>query len=387
MPRPHYTYLDLARGLAALAVFAGHLRAFVFVDFQQAGQLGLIWKIFYFLTGLGHSAVMVFFVLSGFLIGKNVARSVRAGQWSWLDYAIKRMTRLWLVLLPALVLTAVLDQCGQHLIPNPVFYSGALYDTFHSGPTPDATVIAYDFKTFVLNALFLQMIAAPTFGTNGPLWSLANEFWYYAFFPLLLLTVAANSKAIHRIAYAAIAVVLCWLLPFWLLTAGMVWLFGYLAWEVGERVRFPNHLTRKATAATTLCVFVAVLVWAQLGGGGDYSDFMIGAAFAFLLIGMAHAEIQNKWLLGISTSLAAMSYTLYLVHFPAAALLASLLLRGQRFAPSIAACVIYTALTAAILFYAWLVYLAFERHTANVQRGLVTFVAPCRNSTTTTQLL
>ena len=76
MPRPHYTYLDLARGLAAPAVFAGHLRAFVFVDFQQAGQLGLFWKIFYFLTGLGHSAVMVFFVLSGFLIGENVARSV-----------------------------------------------------------------------------------------------------------------------------------------------------------------------------------------------------------------------------------------------------------------------------------------------------------------------
>jgi peptidoglycan/LPS O-acetylase OafA/YrhL len=66
---------------------------------------------------------MVFFVPSGFLIGKNVTRSVKAGQWSWLDYAIKRMTRLWLVLLPALVLTAVLDQCGQHLIPNPVFYS------------------------------------------------------------------------------------------------------------------------------------------------------------------------------------------------------------------------------------------------------------------------
>jgi peptidoglycan/LPS O-acetylase OafA/YrhL len=383
----HYTYLDLARGLAALAVFVGHLRGFVFVDFQLAGGMGPLWKIFYFVTGLGHSAVILFFVLSGFLIGRNVARSLRSGQWSWLDYAIKRMTRLWLVLLPALVLTAVLDQCGQHLIPNPIFYSGALYDTFHSGPMPDATVIAYDFKTFVLNALFLQMIAAPTFGTNGPLWSLANEFWYYAFFPLLLLTVARNSKAIHRIAYVAIAVVLCWLLPFWLLRAGMVWLFGYFAWEVSERVRFPNRLTRTVTVAAMFSVFVAVLAWARLGGGGDYNDFMIGAAFAFLLIGMTHAEIQNKWLLGLSTSLAAMSYTLYLVHFPAAAFLTTLLLRGQRFAPSIAACVIYAALIAAILFYAWLVYLAFERHTARVQRQLLALVAFRRNFTTTTQLL
>src|SRR5207302_10791525 len=29
--------------------------------------------------------------------------------------------------------------------------------------------------------------AVPAFGTNGPLWSLAFEFWFYALYPLLLL--------------------------------------------------------------------------------------------------------------------------------------------------------------------------------------------------------
>jgi hypothetical protein len=66
-------HLDLLRGLAALLVLAGHLRAYIFqsaVDLEQAGlQLGVLGKVFYFATELGHQAVMVFFALSGYLVG------------------------------------------------------------------------------------------------------------------------------------------------------------------------------------------------------------------------------------------------------------------------------------------------------------------------------
>ena len=37
-----------------------------------------------------------------------------------------------------------------------------------------------------MNAFFLQTIVGPTFGSNGPLWSLAYEWWYYVLFPLAL---------------------------------------------------------------------------------------------------------------------------------------------------------------------------------------------------------
>jgi peptidoglycan/LPS O-acetylase OafA/YrhL len=67
-----WPYLDLARGVAALLVAISHLRAFSFVDFHQADHPRLIWSCFYFLTGFGHQAVMVFFVLSGFLVGGTV---------------------------------------------------------------------------------------------------------------------------------------------------------------------------------------------------------------------------------------------------------------------------------------------------------------------------
>jgi peptidoglycan/LPS O-acetylase OafA/YrhL len=98
--RSWWPYLDLARGLAALLVAMGHLRGFVFVDFPTLEHPGLVWSVFYFATGFGHQAVMAFFVLSGFLVGGTVVSRTEAGQWSWSDYAITRMTRLWIVLLP-----------------------------------------------------------------------------------------------------------------------------------------------------------------------------------------------------------------------------------------------------------------------------------------------
>jgi peptidoglycan/LPS O-acetylase OafA/YrhL len=70
--------LDLVRGLSALVVMAGHLRAFIFEDFGNLATPGPLSKIFYFITGLGHQAVMVFFVLSGYFVGGAVCKALRS---------------------------------------------------------------------------------------------------------------------------------------------------------------------------------------------------------------------------------------------------------------------------------------------------------------------
>ena len=51
------------------------------------------------------------------------------------------------------------------------------------------------------NIFFLQGIYTPTFGTDGALWSLANEFWYYLLFPLGL--IALRSRAVRCSAGSA----------------------------------------------------------------------------------------------------------------------------------------------------------------------------------------
>jgi peptidoglycan/LPS O-acetylase OafA/YrhL len=64
---------------------------------------------------IGHEAVMVFFVLSGFLVGGSVLKLMSRDLWSWNNYLIKRLTRLWIVLIPALLLGLALDLGGSHI--------------------------------------------------------------------------------------------------------------------------------------------------------------------------------------------------------------------------------------------------------------------------------
>ena len=77
-------HLDLVRGAAALLVMLGHLRNLFFVDFSEvASNANPLVKLVYLATGFSHYAVMIFFVLSGFLVGGGVLRGRIDGKWSW----------------------------------------------------------------------------------------------------------------------------------------------------------------------------------------------------------------------------------------------------------------------------------------------------------------
>ena len=213
--------LDLARGLAALAVCADHLRAFFFVDWPQAADRGWFNAVFYLVTAYGHQAVIVFFVLSGFFVAGSVTSACLEGGWSWPKYAATRLTRLWIVLLPALAATALLDYAGRALCHG-AGYDGTLMHLVTSGPAAYRPV-ALGLKTFLGNLFFLQTVSVPYYGTNAPLWSLANEFWYYALFPLGLIALRGGPR---RLLHAVLFCLVAALLPRDMLRLGVPWLFG-----------------------------------------------------------------------------------------------------------------------------------------------------------------
>lgn len=126
-PNSFSVHLDALRGLAALAVFWGHLRALLFVEFNAVDRKSAGVKAAYFLDGFGHLAVMVFFVLSGYLISASVIRAHAQGRWSWSWYGLNRATRLYVVLIPALLLTVVWDQAGMRLWGSGTVYELSLY--------------------------------------------------------------------------------------------------------------------------------------------------------------------------------------------------------------------------------------------------------------------
>lgn len=120
--------LDLVRGVSAIIVLLAHVRGFVLVDYGEVEGAGTFTRAFYFATGVHHEAVMVFFVLSGYFVGGSVLESLRAGRFRPANYALARLSRLWVVLIPALLLTLGADFSGMRL--NPDAYAGAYREAF-----------------------------------------------------------------------------------------------------------------------------------------------------------------------------------------------------------------------------------------------------------------
>ncbi len=346
-------HLDAVRGLAAIAVFLGHWRTFWWPHYN-AGATSLPVRLGYFLTGFPHEAVIVFFVLSGFLVGGSVLRSI--GKWQWRGYLITRLSRLWTVLIPALVIGGALDVWGGRNLGLP-FYTGhsvAIYWDVAARLSP---------ATFACNALFLQTINCEPLGSNGVLWSLANEFWYYLIFPMIVLAIFGKERLIIRIAYLALAAV-C------LVFVGRSIAFLFVIWLMGAAISVVPRL--KLPRWQVLCLQTGLLLVA-IGGAlfsrfakGLAADFVLGVTFSAFVWAIASSEGRAASMYArISGFISAMSYTLYLVHLPALVFVSSYLIQTKLSIP------LMGFISAGIVaVYSYILYFVFEKRTPQV-RALV----------------
>ncbi len=322
--------LDLIRGISALLVLMGHARNFLFVDSAGILNPNLPSKVFYLLTSLHHQAVMVFFVLSGYFVGGSVLGALRKGKFTWQDYALARMSRLWVVLIPALFLTLGLDLLGRSVVPEA--YAGQFRGLFNSGPdlTEPAQLGA---TTFLGNLFFLQKVLVPVFGTNGPLWSLAYEFWYYVLLPLAVCGLLDAKRGLpSRIIHLAIFAFLLWFLPRGLLVSGLIWLLGVGVWILCQKEWL------KKAAGTYLWKFAGALFFAGAmlaakSGKVPAPDFVVGLSFAVWLPSLLGPWPKPGWWSKLSIGLSDISFSLYIIHFPVMFLVLCTFLRGKLYQP------------------------------------------------------
>jgi peptidoglycan/LPS O-acetylase OafA/YrhL len=204
-PRGATNYsMNTVRFLAAFIVVIFHLRTLFIEDFGDATDQGVVTMGLYALLSLGHQAVIVFFVLSGYWVGGSVINALRRGTFNVAAYSSARLVRLWLVLLPTLVLTFGLDSVGRVLHGGSDVYSGSA--EYHSLLPADGIATHTSWSAALGNATFLQDVYVPTFGSNSPLWSLAAEFWYYLAFPAALVLVWRGVSGRARLLAAGVLV-------------------------------------------------------------------------------------------------------------------------------------------------------------------------------------
>jgi len=317
--------LDMLRGAAGFAVLFSHARAYSlqsYTELKLAGiEIGLITKAFYAITSFGHEAVIIFFGLSGFLVGGKAARDLFLKRFSWPHYLLRRMTRLWIVLLPALAATFLFDALGI-VINGGVGYGGQFAATYNSGPSGDGTFDT-SLLAFLGNLTFLQTIVVPTYGTNSPLWSLANEFWYYIVFPLLGWVVLTQGAMAARLLGAAVLVVLILILPSSILWLGLIWLAGAIAGVISTNARLLPFLTRISVRILAISVLLGALgaLGAAKVARRSIGDLEFGLIVACCLPILAHMPSPGGWYRRIARSTSEISYTLYLTHFPLLSLL------------------------------------------------------------------
>ena len=332
-------WLDFARGLSALAVCVGHLRATVWVEFSQVTSPSLFDRAMYAATGVGHQAVMVFFVLSGFFVGGSVWNAGKGFRWG--PYAVARVSRLWVVLLPCLALTAIVDAIVMAVAP-PVL-NGALHEVWHSGPDSSN----YDASVYVLlgNLAFVQTIAVPVFGSNGPLWSLANEFWYYALFPLMITAVrgtGARADYMVRGWCALLAIGMLALMPWAMRLGYVVWLMGVALFVLTANANSRAGTALKWAAPAFGAAFVVSIAYAKSSAWqaqlGIPADLLVGTSFALTcaaLVGgtKGFASLPRRLAGRTARGLSEMSYSLYLSHFPLVVLIGALGYGADRLQP------------------------------------------------------
>lgn len=185
-------YFDAVRFLAALIVVLHHIWPLIMPS------MPIPWP--------GHEAVVVFFVLSGYVIAFTASNP----EMPLRTYVEHRAARILSVAIPALLLAAVVLPFGAG---QSVQYAGPLL----------MSADQFMFTSFI-NAAFLGQslglsIAPPL---NPPFWSLCYEVWYYVIFASWMYSGKRWRIALTALALAVAGFKIVMLLPVWLLG---VWLF------------------------------------------------------------------------------------------------------------------------------------------------------------------
>ncbi|NHQ88514.1 acyltransferase [Iodobacter sp. HSC-16F04] len=293
-------WLDTIRFAAAFIVVLAHAKQWMFGDYGQlsTNSHNFLIAAFYAICRIGNEAVIVFFVLSGYLVGGANINRMLINKFNFIDYLVDRFLRIYVPFIPALL------------------FSGVIAFIFNKN---------VDFIAFFGNIFQLQGIFFEPFSDNGPLWSLAYECWFYVLLPVLYYLVRGNKFSLSMffilIVFFAVFVKLDSVYLY-------SWLIGAVAF-FNPPVKFKKHvlflsillmligvvLIQISTASKSIVGVQFFLSNPLLG----FSKIIFSAGCAFFIRIVSIAEPQSLFLAKLEhcgSYLAKFSFTLYLTHYP-----------------------------------------------------------------------
>lgn len=319
------TQMNFLRWVAALMVLVSHLKPILFVEYGNLERKNILINIFYFITGLGHEAVVIFFVMSGLLVGGlSVVRQID-GRFAPSEFVIHRFSRIYIVLIPALIVGLILDHVGLAY-----FNSAAIYTESLRFRLPGIIADQMSLRLLVDNLLMLMQVSVPVLGSNAALWSISYEWWSYALFFFALCFFASSMRRPSKLVYALLVCLMLVLLPLDVMRY-------FLVWMIGVAVLFSPLRKIPCNRFLAYAMLIASILWSRIDQNNTtpilgldrtfIHDLVLAVTCFFLFTALNQNQMRVGRMQNLHQVLAGFSYTTYLVHLPFMVIVISILNR------------------------------------------------------------
>lgn len=279
-----FNTLERIRWISASVVFFGHIRSLLFPPLNDIASPSVFEYFLYFITGFSHQAVIVFFVVSGFLVAKPLMDRNSINSKQLLKYYWRRFIRIYPAFVTALLLSIILLWLTR-------------------SQTLSLKIITTIF--FNLGELFSIRLE-----NNLPLWSLSYEWIYYIIFPLIFFF----SKNLTRLIIITLFSLYLLILNPQLLVYSIFWLSGALV-KSNFLYKIKNHLS--FILILNLSLITLLILRLFLRGEFNFTQFLFNSIFCMTVVYLIdHVINKNIKLYKIEKILSQSSYSLYIIHYP-----------------------------------------------------------------------
>ncbi len=313
-------YFDAVRALSAQMVLVGHAcniflpGVFMVVSrgrFRPSGDI-------FYMQNLG---VLLFFVLSGFLVSRSAFTKMSSPTWGYSDYLLERLARIFVPFVPAVLLVSALDRLILHGRDTP-------FIRIDLDPWTLVTNLTMLFNNPVFKAVEARTgweVATGPIGSAAPFWTVVIEFWIYIAFGLILLRVLRDRR-IGVLGVVTLAFSLAVVVDTARHHEGLVlaWVMGMLYAAGTSRPWFTRAGPHRVLGVLGLCA----TPWLLWRGDWDVYEEQVALALGLAILstwlGFVHRPAgaprpapfgQRARLRRAVTYLSDSSYSLYLVHF------------------------------------------------------------------------
>ena len=370
--------MNCLRWVAAVLVLISHLKPMLFVEYPHLKEKGLLINLFYLVTGLGHEAVIVFFVMSGLLVGGLSVERYRKHRFVPSDFVIQRFSRIYIVLIPALLVGFMWDQLGlQH------FNAAGLYTESPKFRMDGIAANQLSWNLLLENSLMMQHISVPILGTNGALWSISYEWWCYGLFFFGFYFLVSWMQREPRFHYGLLALLILALLSLDVMRYFSIWL-------IGVAVLFSPLRKVRCNRLFGYGLLLATILWSRIDQSngqavlgierGFIRDLVVAGACFFLFTALNQCTTRPKRANNLHHALASFSYTTYLVHVPFMVLTVSIFHRFFGLPvleqPSVSGMLCFLFVGLLVYFYSYCFSLVTERYTEPMRNWLHGWLSP-----------